>query len=84
METTRYERVLNKIAERTIRINQKMGLEFKRAKPFDKEVLSARERLLDWESKPEEQKMIMRQYFPEQYAVLEAEMSRIKGRYANG
>jgi hypothetical protein len=75
---------MNRIAERTQRINQKMGLDMKHSKPFDKDVVSNKERLLDWESKPEEQKMIMRQYFPEQFAVIEAEMSAIKGRYNNG
>ena len=84
MKQTIYERVLNRIVDRTQRIQGKMGVEFKNAKPFDKDVKSDRERLLEYETMPEAQKMMLRQYFPEQYTLLDAEMSRIKARYQRG
>ena len=84
MRQTQYERVLNRIVERTQRLRDKMGVDLKNAKPFDKEPVSDRERLLQWKMMPDTQRQMMMQHFPEQYGVIEMQMSELAERYQHG
>jgi len=56
-------------------------LQFKGKDPYRKERVDDKQRLYEYDQTPEEQKQFGRQNFPDQYAIYEEEIEKIRRRY---
>jgi len=84
METSRFDRVLQKIQIRTDRVSSKIAKDLGKVKPFDKEPVKDDVQVQDFLNMSPEIRQYLQQQDPEGYAQYEQSMNKkIIGRQGN-
>jgi len=77
----RYNKIMTIMEKRINSVSERVAKEFKNTRPFDKELVDNKQRLYEYDQIPEEQKQFGRQNFPDEYAMYEEDIEKIRRRY---
>ena len=86
MEEGRYDRIQKLMLSRVERVSDKIVKDFKKSKPFDKEMMTARERLFEYSQRPPDwkQQLLNQGVSMIEIEKYDTEMQGLIRRYGNG